>query len=142
MEKQLEIILATHNSFIKLMDGLTEEQLNKIPYGFNNNIIWNFAHCTAAYQVLCYTRNELAITIDETFFKKYANGTIPETHVSKALYEEYKKIWLDTTSIYNLPIIYNLYFGHAVPRCILPYGGKVKIDFDQAKIVLQEPLVN
>jgi muramoyltetrapeptide carboxypeptidase LdcA involved in peptidoglycan recycling len=56
-------------------------------------------------------------------------------------YEEYKQLWIEATSTYDIPIIYNMNFGHADPRCILPYGGKVKIDFDQATVILQEPLV-
>ena len=56
-------------------------------------------------------------------------------------YEEYKQLWIEATSTYNLPIIYNMNFGHADPRCILPYDGKVKIDFDEVKVILQEPLV-
>jgi len=30
------------------------EQLNKIPEGFNNNLIWNIAHCVVTQQLLCY----------------------------------------------------------------------------------------
>jgi muramoyltetrapeptide carboxypeptidase LdcA involved in peptidoglycan recycling len=56
-------------------------------------------------------------------------------------YEDYKAIWLEVTEAYKLPIMYNLNFGHAAPRCILPYGGKVKVDFDQIKVQLLEPLV-
>lgn len=57
-------------------------------------------------------------------------------------YEEYKAVWLEATEAYNLPIMYNVNFGHAAPRCILPYGGKAKIDFNLAEIFLQEPLVS
>lgn len=56
-------------------------------------------------------------------------------------YEEYKKEWLDITEEYNLPIIYNINVGHAIPRGILPYGGNVSIDFDSARIFINEPLV-
>ena len=56
-------------------------------------------------------------------------------------YEAYKQIWVEATNTYDLPIIYNMNFGHADPRCILPYGGNVKIDFNEAKVILQEPLV-
>ena len=57
------------------------------------------------------------------------------------LYEEYKNIWLEATKEYNLPIIYNINIGHASPRCILPYAGKIKIDFDNARVFLQESMV-
>jgi muramoyltetrapeptide carboxypeptidase LdcA involved in peptidoglycan recycling len=56
-------------------------------------------------------------------------------------YDEYKEVWLEATKEYELPILYNLNFGHAAPRCILPYGGKVRVDLDQIKVHLLEPLV-
>jgi muramoyltetrapeptide carboxypeptidase LdcA involved in peptidoglycan recycling len=59
----------------------------------------------------------------------------------ETFYEEYKAVWLEATKGCDLPILYNLNFGHAAPRCILPYGGKVKVDFSQAKVFLLEPLV-
>lgn len=69
-------------------------------------------------------------------------GIIVGKPQDEQFYEEYKDIWLDATEAYDIPILYNLNFGHAAPRCILPYGGKVKIDFSIAKIFLQEPLVS
>lgn len=56
-------------------------------------------------------------------------------------YDEYKKTWLEATKEYDLPILYNMNFGHAAPRCILPYGGKVIVDFDQIRVHLLQPLV-
>ena len=34
----------------------------------------------------------------------------------------------------NIPIIFNMNFGHTDPQMIIPNGGKVKIDFDLRKI--------
>lgn len=56
-------------------------------------------------------------------------------------YEEYKDVWLQSTVMWNTPILYNLNFGHATPHCILPYGGKVEIDLDDRRVFLKEPLV-
>lgn len=36
----------------------------------------------------------------------------------------------------ELPIVYNVNFGHAVPRCALQYGVMAKIDMKQKKIVM------
>lgn len=60
----------------------------------------------------------------------------------EVFYEEYKKEWLDATEKYDLPILYNLNIGHAAPRCILPYGANIRIDFDLARIYLEESLVS
>lgn len=56
-------------------------------------------------------------------------------------YEDYKAIWLEATKEYDTSILYNLNFGHATPRCILPYGGRVKIDFNEARVFLRDTLV-
>lgn len=56
-------------------------------------------------------------------------------------YEEYKQVWLEVTEQYNLPIMYNINIGHAAPRCILPYGASVSLDFNTRRIFLDEPLV-
>lgn len=56
-------------------------------------------------------------------------------------YLEYKQVWLEATEQYGLPIIYNVNIGHAAPRCILPYGGDVSLDFDTGQVFLDEPLV-
>jgi hypothetical protein len=31
--------------FLKILDNHSLEQLNKIPAGYSNNLIWNIAHC-------------------------------------------------------------------------------------------------
>lgn len=58
---------------------------------------------------------------------------------NEVYYQEYKKVYLEV--IPNLPIIYNVNFGHAYPRCILPYGLPVSIDFNNKNITILEALV-
>jgi len=37
-----------------MIEDFSLEELNKIPEGFNNNIIWNIAHVIATQQALVY----------------------------------------------------------------------------------------
>ena len=91
MEKQLEVIHLVQQNFIKITDSLNEEQLNKIPDGFNNNIIWNFAHILSSLQMLCYVRAGLSARLEETFIHLHKNGTKPDGQlVSKERYEKIK----------------------------------------------------
>lgn len=55
-------------------------------------------------------------------------------------YDEYKVVLLSSTEKYDLPIVCNMNFGHAAPRCILPYGAKIQINLDRPAISLREPL--
>lgn len=43
-------------AILKTIEQLPTEQLNKVPDGFNNNIIWNVAHLIASQQNLCYIK--------------------------------------------------------------------------------------
>ena len=79
IDKSIDTIRATRNLFLKLTDSLSIDQLNKIPDGFNNNIIWNFAHVIVSQQILCYKLAGLPLKIDERFIPKYSKGTKPET---------------------------------------------------------------
>ena len=89
METQIAVIQLTQQNLVKILDSVSEEQFNKVPAGYNNNLIWNFAHVLAAFQVLCYSRAGLPPRLDETFINSYKIGTKPETHVSL---EEYATI--------------------------------------------------
>lgn len=53
-------------------------------------------------------------------------------------YNDYKNILMGIAEEYNLPVVYNLNFGHTTPRMVIPYGGLMNIDFDNHKIVLPD----
>ncbi|WDF59492.1 DinB family protein [Flavobacterium sp. KACC 22758] len=81
---------------LKILDNHSLEQLNKIPEGFNNNIIWNVAHCVAAQQTLVYKLSGLPTMISEDFILKYRKGTKPEGDVSEEEVSEIKTFLLST----------------------------------------------
>ena len=43
-------------------------------------------------------------------------------------YEEYKDILVKVVNDPDLPIVYNVNFGHATPRCVLQYGAMARVD--------------
>ena len=47
---------------------------------------------------------------------------------TKCFYEEYKEIYRQVIDDPALPILYNVNFGHAYPRTVLPYGARVRVD--------------
>jgi hypothetical protein len=73
----------TRTFILELVKDLSIEQLNKIPAGFNNNIIWNIAHLTAAQQNMCYVRSGLAVTVKEEHFSPFLSGTKPEKFIEQ-----------------------------------------------------------
>ena len=78
LDKSIDTILATRKLFIKLIENLSIEQLNNVPEGFNNNIIWNFAHVVVTQQIICYKLSGLPLKIDEKYQPLYSKGTKPE----------------------------------------------------------------
>lgn len=49
-------------------------------------------------------------------------------------YEQYKEVLKRVVDDENLPIVYNVNFGHATPRCVLQYGATVKVDMNRRVI--------
>lgn len=80
-------------SILTNLNELTPAQLNVIPAGFNNNIIWNLGHLSATVQRIFYSRSGGAGPLPLEFVDRYKNGTKPEGIVGE---EEiaYIKEWL------------------------------------------------
>jgi hypothetical protein len=81
---------------LKVLDNHSLEQLNKVPAGFNNNLIWNIAHCVASQQALVYKLSGLPTMVSEEFLAKYRKGTKPEVDVSQAEVDEIRALLFST----------------------------------------------
>ncbi len=75
---------------------LTTEQLNHIPAGFTNNIIWNMGHVIAAQQGICYRRAGLPLKIESHFFEKFKPGTMPDIFFTSNEIDSVKSLLLST----------------------------------------------
>ena len=62
------------------------------------------------------------------------NGVLVGKPQDEAYYHEYKDILIRVIDNEKLPIVYNVNFGHAMPRCALQYGAVAKVDMKQKKI--------
>ena len=64
---------------------------------------------------------------------------------SEKYFDEYKQMLIQVvgkeSGRADLPILYNVNFGHTAPICILPYGALAKIDCDNKTFCLLEPAV-
>ena len=81
----------THKSRILykgLLEQFTLENLNKIPDGFNNNIIWNIGHIIATQQLLVHKLSGVPMSVSDAFIDTYRKGTKPERAVSQAEVDE------------------------------------------------------
>ena len=67
----------------RFLEEIPLEDLNKVPEGFSNNIIWNIAHIVVIHQLLIYKLSGLPMHVSEEMVSKYKNKTKPEGYVTQ-----------------------------------------------------------
>src|SRR5689334_19752074 len=112
MHQQIETIRKTRTALLNLIKDLTVEELNEIPTGFNNNIIWNVAHLVAAQQGVCYLRAGLGLKIEEQFFLFYKPETKPEGYVDASEIENIKGLLFSMLDILQKDYEQNLFTNY------------------------------
>ncbi len=83
MDYSFDICLKNRTLLKRILDHYSLEQLNKIPEGFNNNIIWNVGHTIVTQQLLVYGLSGQKFVIDQSLIDSYRKGTKPERDSSK-----------------------------------------------------------
>lgn len=96
MKQEFEVIKNTRQMLLSVVEGLTPEQLNHIPSGFNNNVIWNLAHIISGQQGICYTRAGVPIAVDDKFYAPYRPGTSPRGFIDADDIAEVKELLIST----------------------------------------------
>lgn len=82
--------------------------------------------------------NKILMTMKEKGLFNEVRGVVLGKPIDEVYYDEYKTIYKDFFSSLNIPTLYNVNFGHSVPRCIIPYGLNAKLDLDNKKITILE----
>ncbi|HEU4496485.1 MAG TPA: DinB family protein [Flavobacterium sp.] len=72
------------------------EQLNKVPAGFSNNLIWNIGHIVVVQQLLAYKLSGLPLMVSEELVLKYSRGTKPEAEAMQAEADEIESLLFKT----------------------------------------------
>ena len=96
MDQTFEIIRTSRKLTSQFLDNYSLEQLNKIPEGFSNNLIWNIAHVVVTQQILVYKLSGLPMIVSDGFVEKYRKGTKPEGDISQEELEEIKSLLFET----------------------------------------------
>ncbi len=90
MDYSFNICKKNREQLEKILNRFTPEQLNHIPKGYNNNILWNIGHSLATQQLLTYGLSGLTPHLSMDFINAYKKGTKPEGELSSTAIEEMK----------------------------------------------------
>ena len=90
MEKSFEIIKGGRSFITNLIGEFSIDELNIIPEGFHNNLIWNFGHIISVQQGLCYLSSGEQPVVESDLISKYKSGTKPEGIVNVEEYDHLK----------------------------------------------------
>jgi DinB superfamily len=126
MERKIEKIKGFRQFVLNQIKELTTDQLNKIPEGYHNNIIWNIGHMINAQQNMCYIKAGMPVVIDQQYFSPYLSGTRPETLVDEKGISTLKELFISSIDQLQTDFDKKL-FNNYSPSAIIPkvYGFEV-----------------
>lgn len=90
--KETSLLTYLRAATVREIQSLSVQQLNEIPAGFNNNIIWNAGHLVATEQRVLYSRSEQTPLVSEEFIAKYKSGSRPEGYIEEVEINEIRKL--------------------------------------------------
>jgi hypothetical protein len=96
MHFTLEVLTNTRKFLKNILDNHSLEALNKIPPGFNNNILWNIGHVVVTQQLLAYKLSGLPMIVSESLISKYMKDTKPKGDVEQLEVDEIKTLLFTT----------------------------------------------
>lgn len=96
MKWTLDITEKTRTIFKDIIENTSLGDLNKVPEGFNNNIVWNIAHTIVTPQLLVYRLSGNTPRIPEEMIEKYKKGTKPTRDLTQAEVDELKALLFST----------------------------------------------
>lgn len=88
MKTQFDILRKSRALVIKELEGLSLEQVHKIPDGFKNNIAWNVAHLVVTQQLLHYKLSGLDCLCPDDLIEAHRKGTSPTKTFTKEEFDE------------------------------------------------------
>ncbi len=96
MQSPIEITRTNRRLLEKILENHSLAQLNKVPEGFKNNLIWNIAHVVVTQQLLIYKMSGLPMIIDDEMVQLYKKGTKTERPVTESEVLKVKELLFTT----------------------------------------------
>ena len=83
MHHDIDITRKNRTLLEGFLDRFSLEELNKVPQGFKNNIIWNIAHCIVTEQILVYRLSNLPMNLPQEFIDRFKKRTKTEEDLNQ-----------------------------------------------------------
>jgi hypothetical protein len=96
MDQTFDITNTSRKVLSQFLQGYTLEQLNAIPEGFSNNLIWNIGHIVVSQQMLVYKLSGLSMMVSDEMIHKYKRGSKPGQLVTQAEVDEIHSLLFET----------------------------------------------
>lgn len=93
--------LQVRKNILDYIKELSEEQLLKIPAGFNNNIAWQLGHILTSQQSLTYALSGATMNVPMTYIKMYRKGSSPKDWETKPNIDEIKSLLISTMEYFE-----------------------------------------
>ena len=135
MKESIDIMRGARLFMINLIDGISIEDLNEIPVGFNNNIAWNFGHVVATQQILCYRNAGVTPVIQDEFIDKYKSGTRPEGYIDEKEFKIIKENLIQAIDRFEQDSTKNMFENYNAFDLKSYPGVRIKDISDAAKFV-------
>nr|WP_298989751.1 DinB family protein [uncultured Polaribacter sp.] len=94
MKTQFDILRKSRELVVKELEGLSMDQIHKIPEGFKNNIAWNVAHLVVTQQLLHYKLSGLNCLCTDELIESHRKGTAPTKTFTEEEFEEVVELLL------------------------------------------------
>ena len=78
MNYEYDVLHQSRKNVLMVVEQLTTEQFNKIPDGFNNNIIWNIGHLLVTQQLLVHKLGNGPMYVSKEEVDQFRKGSKPE----------------------------------------------------------------
>ncbi|MCB0738284.1 MAG: DinB family protein [Bacteroidetes bacterium] len=99
----------TRQRIIDLLEPYTVEQLNQIPTGFNNNLIWNAGHVVVTQQLLVYRMSNLETKVDDQLIEQFRKGSAPNQVFDATAIDELKFLLAETPKMLKTDYEYGMF---------------------------------
>lgn len=96
MDKTFETIIRIRELSSVLLEEMTLDEINQIPKGFSNNILWNTGHMLVVLQKLTYGLSGNTLLLSDELINAFGKGTKPEEKYTQESYEKVKKLLVCT----------------------------------------------